>query len=40
VAMLEVSGERAKIEKTAELLIQVAQLSEEEVETLLAATSP
>jgi len=35
-AMLEESAERLRIEKTAELLSRVVQLSEEEVETMLA----
>ncbi len=34
--MLEDPSERSKVEKTAELLIQIAQLSEEEVEAMLA----
>ena len=38
--MLEDPSERLKIEKTAELLIRVAQLSEEEVETMLAKRLP
>jgi hypothetical protein len=35
--LIEISGDRARVERTADLLVRVSQLSDDEIEIMLAA---